>query len=553
MSQARSEKMNKVVALCKRRGFLFQSSEIYGGINGFWDYGPLGVELKRNVRDAWWHDMITRHNNLMTPAGAPQSFNMVGVETSIIMHPQVWKNSGHFDLFCDMMVDCKKCRSRYRVDHVNVAVLINDSTGEKVAADFFVADPETGIAAMSRKQTDRLEKHGGGEKCHIEFTTLDVYLKSKPDLDNPHFKPTCPKQECKGELTAPREFNLMFKTTLGALGGEEDAAFLRPETAQGMFVNFKNVVDSSRVKIPFGIAQIGKSFRNEITPRNFTFRSREFEQMEMEFFCHPKESFEWYTYWRDRRYNWYIKLGISKDNLILREHSQDELAHYSVGTADLEYAFPFLDEGKYGELEGVAHRGDFDLRSHMEGKLVKNSEGQLVPELTAEGQPKYRGSGKDLNYFDDQTRERFVPHVIEPAAGCDRATLAFLCEAYFEDQQPDEDGKMQERVMMKLHPKLAPVKAAIFPLIKKDGMPEKANELYMQFKEAGISAQFDQQAAIGRRYRRQDEIGTPFCITIDGDTMSNGTVTIRDRDTLKQDRLPMNEVLDEVLRRMRQA
>ena len=489
MSESRSDVMDKIVALCKRRGFLFQSSEIYGGINGFWDYGPLGVELKRNVRESWWRDMITTHNSITAPEGAPQAFNMVGLETSIIMHPQVWKCTGHYDLFHDMMVDCKTCKSRFRQDHIPT-----------------------------------------------------IPCPNKPS------KTVGTHDDCS--LTDPREFNLMFKTTLGALGGEDDTAFLRPETAQGMFLNFKNVVDSSRVKIPFGIAQIGKSFRNEITPRNFTFRSREFEQMEMEFFCYPDESKKWYQYWRDRRYNWYINLGISKDNLILREHLPEELAHYSVGTADLEYAFPFLEEGSYGELEGIAHRGNFDLRSHMEGKLVKDDEGNLVVEQNEEGQPKYKGSGKDLQYFDDQTRERYLPHVIEPAAGCDRATLAFLCEAYFEDKQPDEKGKMQERVVMKLHPKLAPVKAAIFPLIKKEGMPEIAANIFKSFKEAGINVQYDQQGAIGRRYRRQDEIGTPYCITVDGDTLSDNTVTIRDRDTLEQDRVPIDKILDEVTSRL---
>lgn len=486
---AAENRMDKIVALAKRRGFIFQSSEIYGGLNGFWDYGPLGVELKRNVRQAWWSDMITEHDEIAVAPGAPSSFDMVGVETSIVMHPQVWKVSGHYDLFHDMMVDCRECKARFRQDHIPTS------------------------------------------QCPL-----------KPSK--------APGQHDKCQLTTPREFNLMFKTTLGALGTEEDAAFLRPETAQGMFVNFKNVCDSSRVKLPFGVAQIGKSFRNEITPRNFTFRSREFEQMEMEFFCHPNQSLAWYQYWRDRRYNWYIKLGISTSKLILREHAKEELAHYSVGTADLEYAFPFLEAGSFGELEGVAHRGDFDLRSHSEGKLCKK-DGQLVVELGADGKPKHPGSGKDLTYFDDQLRERFVPHVIEPAAGCDRATLAFLCEAYHEDQQPDEKGAMQERVVLKLHPKLAPVKVAVFPLIKKDGMPEKAAEIYREFKQAGVAVQYDQQAAIGRRYRRMDEIGTPFCVTIDGETAASETVTIRDRDTLEQIRLPVKEVVSYVQARLK--
>ena len=482
--------MDQVVALAKRRGFIFQSSEIYGGLQGFWDYGPLGVELKRNVREAWWRDMITLHDETAVPSGAPRPFQMTGVETSIIMHPQVWKSSGHYDLFHDMMVDCKECKARFRADHLS---------------------------------------------------TSDCPLKPSKH----------PGEHDKCRLTEPREFNLMFKTVIGALATEEEGgAFLRPETAQGMFVNFKNVLDSSRVKIPFGIAQMGKSFRNEITPRNFTFRSREFEQMEMEFFCHPSESRQWYEYWRNRRMQWYASLGITSDNLKLREHAADELSHYSVGTADIEYAFPFLEAGEYGELEGVAHRGDFDLRSHMEGKLVKDESGCLVVEQTADGQPKYRGSGKDLTYFDDQTRERFIPHVIEPAAGADRATLAFLCEAYFEDEQPDEKGELQKRTVLRFHPRLAPVKAAVFPLIKKDGMPEAATDIFRRLKAAGIVSFYDQQGAIGRRYRRQDEIGTPYCITVDGETASDGKVTLRDRDSLEQVRIPVAEIVDAVRERL---
>ena len=482
--------MEKIVSLCKRRGFVFQSSEIYGGNQGFWDYGPLGTDLKRNVREAWWKDMVGAGDpNLPDPA-APQPFSIVGIESALIMHPQVWKCSGHFDLFADKMVDCRECKGRFRADHI--------------------ATIECPI-----KPSKMVGKH---EKC---------------------------------SLTEPRDFNLMLETNIGAVASESNRAFLRPETAQGMFVNFKNVCDSSRVKIPFGIAQIGKSFRNEITPRNFTFRSREFEQMEMEFFCHPQESFVWYQYWRDRRFSWYTRHGIKSENLQLRDHAKEELAHYSVGTADVEYAFPFLAEGEFGELEGVAHRGDFDLRSHMEGKLKLGADGQLAVELGPDGQPKYRGSGKDLSYFDDQTRERFTPHVIEPAAGADRTTLAFLCEAYHEDQAPDEKGVMQTRIVMRLHPKLAPVKAAVFPLVKKDGQPEQALAIYRDLKEAGVAVNYDAQAAIGRRYRRQDEIGTPWGITVDADTVKDGCVTIRDRDTLKQDRLPVKDVVDEILRRLR--
>ncbi|MBL8851100.1 MAG: glycine--tRNA ligase [Planctomycetaceae bacterium] len=545
----RSALMDKVVALCKRRGFIFQSSEIYGGLNGFWDYGPLGVELKRNVRNAWWQDMVGSNDPWTVPDGAPTAYHMVGVETSIIMHPQVWKCSGHYDMFVDKMVDCRESKSRYRVDHVK-GRWIEGKVGDAAPARLFltaVADgPELDAALTQRalklfgmrsKEADKLQWQS--ESTSLATLSFEQYGSViGPEATQP------------GTLTAPRDFNLMFKTILGALGTDADAAFLRPETAQGMFVNFKNVCDSTRVKVPFGIAQIGKSFRNEITPRNFTFRSREFEQMEMEFFCHPSQSRQWYEYWRDFRYNWYVNLGIKSDRLQLRDHAQDELSHYSVGTADVEYAFPFLDEGEFGELEGVAHRGDFDLRSHMEGKLVKDAGGNLVVEQTASGEPKYRGSGKDLAYFDDQTREKFVPHVIEPAAGADRATLAFICEAYAEDSAPDDKGQMQTRVVMRFHPRLAPVKAAVFPLVKKDGQPEQAREIYLALKRAGIAAAYDEQAAIGKRYRRQDEIGTPWCFTVDNQTLVDGTVTLRERDSLEQTRIPATDVVAEVQRRL---
>lgn len=479
--------MDKLVSLCRRRGFLFQSSEIYGGLNGFWDYGPLGVELKRNIKEAWWRDMVTAHNELARPPGAPSTYEMVGLDCSIIMHPQVWKVSGHYDLFHDMMVDCRECQGRWRADHLQ--------SGE-----------------CPRKPSKR---PGEFEKC---------------------------------QLTEPREFNLMFKTIVGAMGGEEDTAFLRPETAQGIFVNFKNVTDSTRVKIPFGIAQIGKSFRNEITPRNFTFRSREFEQMEIEFFCHPNSSRKWYEYWRDRRMAWYTGLGLAEGRLRLRDHAADELSHYSTGTGDIEYAFPFLAEGEFGELEGVAHRGDFDLRSHMEGKLDPKTN-PLTVELGPDGKPLYKGSGRDLTYRDEVSNERFTPHVIEPSAGADRATLAFLCEAYHEDQAPNDKGDMQTRTVMKFHPRVAPVKAAVFPLVKKDGMPEAAKEIYTALKRRWVVF-YDEKGAVGRRYRRQDEAGTPYCITVDGQTLQDGTVTIRDRDTLEQWRVKSADVVEEIARRV---
>jgi glycyl-tRNA synthetase len=473
--------MEKLISLSKRRGFIFQSSEIYGGIGGFWDYGPLGVELKRNIKEAWWRDMVTSHDDTTPSPGAPSTYEMVGLDTSIIMHPQVWKVSGHFDLFHDMLVDCRTCKARFRADHLS-------------------------SSECPRKPS----KHPGQHE-------------------------TC-------DLTEPREFNLMFKTNVGALFDPSSAAYLRPETAQGIFVNFRNVLDTSRVKLPFGIAQIGKSFRNEITPRYYTYRSREFEQMEIEFFCHPTESRLWYQYWRDRRFQWYVALGLTSEKLRLRDHGAEELSHYSVGTADIEFAFPFLPQGEYGELEGVAHRGDFDLRSHTLGKLVRQGDSFAV-ELDEEGKPRYPGSGRDLAYTDDRTKERFIPHVIEPSAGADRAMLAFLCEAYTEDLIPDLDGVLQPRVVLKFHPRLAPIKVAVFPLVKRDGMPEIAQEIYRQLKRSW-NVYYDESGSVGRRYRRQDESGTPFCVTVDSQTLSDQTVTVRDRDTTQQERVSIQELVD---------
>ena len=533
-------RMDKIVSLAKRRGFIFQSSEIYGGLNGFWDYGPLGVSLKRNVKDAWWRDMVAGHDELATLSGAPSPYEMTGLDCTIIMHPQVWKCSGHFDLFHDWMIDCRESKRRYRYDHLHGRWASH--RGKKVfvttEASGDEAVPETTARAqkffgLRAKQVDEIEWGGGLESLEQAIAAGSATLADTlgPDAGTP------------GSLTAPREFNLMFETRIGALAGDDDdRAFLRPETAQGIFVNFKNVLDTSRVRVPFGIAQVGKSFRNEITPRNFTFRSREFEQMEIEFFCKPADSAEWYRFWRDRRWKWYLGLGLTEGRLQLREHGKDELSHYSVGTADIEYAFPFLAEGEFGELEGIAHRGDFDLRSHMEGKLVRK-DGELVVEMGPDGKPRHRGSGKDLSYFDDISRERYVPHVIEPSAGADRGTLAFLCDAYHEDEVPDEDGKPRSRTVMKFHPRLAPVKAAILPLVKKDGMPEVGIELYRALKPH-MACQYDEKGSVGRRYARQDEAGTPWCLTIDGQTLTDKTVTLRDRDSLVQSRVPIADVVD---------
>ncbi len=443
--------MDKLVSLCKRRGFIFPSSEIYGGINGFWDYGPLGVELKRNIKEAWWKDNISGHDAFEVASDAPSAFDMVGLDCAIIMNPKVWEASGHVGGFSDPMVDCKTdgCKGRFRSDHL----------------------------ATSACPLKPSKAPGEFEKC---------------------------------ELTEARAFNLMFETNIGAVVEDASKAYLRPETAQGIFVNFKNVCDTGRVKLPFGIGQVGKSFRNEITPRNFIFRSREFEQMEIEFFCRPEEASAWYAFWRKRRFQWYIDHGLRGDRLVLRDHDPEELAFYSTATADIEYAFPF----GVSELEGIAHRGDYDLNQHI------------------------KFSGKDLSYFDEERKQRFIPHVIEPSAGADRATLAFLCEAYVEDEVGGET-----RTVMKLHPRLAPIKAAIFPLVKKDGMPERALAVYRDLKRH-FNVFYDEKGAIGRRYRRQDEAGTPFCVTIDGQTATDGTLTIRDRDSCRQWRSPAARVVE---------
>jgi len=476
--------MAKFAKFCKDNGFIFQSSEIYGGLNGFWDYGPLGVELKRNVKEAWWLDMV--RNPPPGPDG--KEIRMVGLDCSIIMNPKVWVASGHVGGFSDPMVDCKTCKARFRADQI-------------------------AGAACPRKPS----------KAPGQF------------------------EEC--QLTEPRAFNLMFQTYVGAVQDADSVAYLRPETAQGIFANFKNVLDSTRLKLPFGIAQVGKAFRNEINPRNFTFRSREFEQMEIEFFCHPAESMKWYEYWRDLRKNWYSRLGIKSDNLRPREQGKDELAHYSIGTTDIEYLFPFSDEPQ--ELEGVAHRGAFDLTAHATHSGLGEKLGYFDQDAWMADAPQRSTNSfeqwlKTANPSKEQVEKyKFVPHVVEPSAGADRFTLAVLCEAYTEDKVPDAGGKMEERIVMRFHPRLAPTKAAIFPLVNKDGMPEKALALYRELKPH-FNVFYDDKGAVGRRYRRQDEVGTPFCITIDGDTMKDDTVTIRDRDTLQQRRINIAQVKGEI-------
>jgi glycyl-tRNA synthetase len=528
-------RMKNVVSLCRRRGFIFQSSEIYGGLNGFWDYGPLGVELKKNVKDAWWRDMVTGHNELVALPDAPSAYSMRGLDSSIIVHPQIWKNSGHYDLFCDFMVDCRESKKRYRYDQVRGAWV--EGKGRRVfVATVAEADDEIADVRQRALKFFNLREKQADQLAFQPLQALAEITDKASVLG--------PDATALGTLTEPRKFNLMFATHIDPVAGADSEAFLRPETAQGIFVNFKNIINSTRVRIPFGVGQIGKSFRNEITPRNFTFRSREFEQAEIEFFCHPASSWEWYQYWRNRRMKWYSDLGLCSERLRLREHTSDQLSHYSVGTADIEYAFPFLPEGEFGELEGVAHRGDFDLRSHEEGKLDPNSR-PLTVEKGPDGKPKWRGSGKDLSYRDDITNERYHPHVIEPSAGIDRAVLAFLCDAYYEDQAPDEQGQMEPRVVLRLHPRLAPIKAAIFPLTKKNNMPEIARDLYAELKKQ-FNVTYEEKDSIGRRYRRQDEAGTPYCITIDSQTLDDRTVTIRERDSLVQRRSRIDDCLHEL-------
>jgi glycyl-tRNA synthetase len=518
--------MARFAKFCKDMGFIYQSSEIYGGINGFWDYGPLGVELKRNIKEAWWQDMV--RNPPPGPDG--QEIRMVGLDCAIIMNPKVWVASGHVGGFSDPMMDCKVSKKRYRADQLE-AIPVQTATGTRYFAYVTGDDDQQKAAAKKAK------KAGGTIGAAIP-------VMSQPDLKALLPQLVGPDVDEPGTLTEPRAFNLMFESHAGPIQSEENKVYLRPETAQGIFVNYRNVLDSSRLKLPFGVAQIGKAFRNEINPRNFTFRSREFEQMEIEFFCHPAESMKWYEYWRDVRKKWYTTLGIKSDNLKPREQGKDELAHYSVGTTDIEYLFPFSEEPQ--ELEGVAHRGAFDLSAHaqhsgMNEKFMYFDEERWNADAAGRSTNSFKEWLKTNPAPAEVEKYQFFPHVIEPSAGADRFTLAVLCEAYTVEQVPDAKGNPEERVVMKFHPRLAPIKAAVFPLVNRDGMQEKALELYRQLKPH-FNVFYDQSGAIGRRYRRQDEAGTPFCITIDGETMKDGTVTIRDRDTLQQQRVPMSEV-----------
>ncbi|MBI2863959.1 MAG: glycine--tRNA ligase [Chloroflexi bacterium] len=426
--------MEKIVSLCKRRGFVFQSSEIYGGLASVWDYGPLGVEMKRNIRDAWWRANIRQRDD------------MVGIEAGILMHPQVWVASGHVATFADPLVDCKVCRQRFRADQIP------------------------------------------GDRC----------------------------PNCGGELTAARMFNLMFKTFMGPVEEDASVVYLRPETAQGMFVNFLNVLNSTRKKLPFGIGQVGRSFRNEITPGNFIFRTREFEQMEIEYFVKPGTDEPLHERWIEDRFNWYLDLGMKSDNLRLRPHSVDELAHYAKACTDIEYLFPM----GWSELEGIANRADYDLQQHS------------------------KHSGKDLTYFDEESSTHFFPYVIEPAGGVDRMLLAFLVDAY--DEEPDKEGI---RVVLRLHPSLAPVKVAVLPLSRKDPLIAVAKDILGNLRKTW-SVQYDDAQSIGKRYRRQDEIGTPLCVTVDFETLNDNAVTIRDRDTMGQARIAISDLVPALSQRL---
>ncbi len=434
--------MDKIVSLAKRRGFIFQSSEIYGGINACYDYGPLGVELKRNIKDLWWRSMVYEKENI------------VGLDAAILMHPKVWEASGHVSSFTDPLVDCKVCKQRFREDEI---------------------DPEK----LKKRQ--------------------------------------CPNCGSVGSLTEARQFNLMFKTHMGPVEESASVVYLRPETAQGIYVNYKNVMHSSRLKIPFGIAQMGKAFRNEITPGNFIFRTREFEQMEMQYFVKPGDDEDTFNRWKEERMEWYIKLGIRKEKLRFRRHGKGELAHYAKAAFDIEYQYPI----GWKELEGIHNRTNYDLSRHQEY------------------------SGKDLSYFDDSTRQRYIPYIVETSAGVDRTILTCLVDGYEEEQLEKE-----KRTVLHLNPKIAPFKAAVFPLVNRDGMPEFARKIFKELK-GEFKTFYDDSGAIGRRYRRQDEAGTPFCITVDSQTLKDETVTIRNRDTMEQDRVHVGGLVDELKKRIK--
>jgi glycyl-tRNA synthetase len=449
---SRSDRLDTIVNLSKRRGFVYPSSEIYGGLRASWDYGPLGAELKNNIKQLWWRSMVTERDDI------------VGLDSSVILAREVWEASGHVTEFVDPLTECMSCHKRFRADHLIEAYEAKHGH-----------PPEDGLASLS-----------------------------------------CPNCGAKGSFTEPRMFNGLLRTYLGPVEDESALAYLRPETAQGIFINYRNVLQTSRRKIPFGIGQIGKSFRNEITPGNFIFRTREFEQMEMEFFVRPGTDEEWHQTWIDTRFAWYTDLGIRKENLRLFEHPQEDLAHYSKRTVDIEYRFDFQGS-EWGELEGVANRTDFDLTTHG------------------------RASGADMSYLDQDSGERFIPYVIEPAAGVDRAALVFLLDAYTEDEAPDAKGNMEKRTVLRFDRRVAPVKVAVLPLSRNADLSPKARDLAAALRKRW-NTEFDDASAIGRRYRRQDEIGTPYCVTVDFDTLNDQAVTVRERDSMRQDRVGIDRL-----------
>ncbi len=478
--------------MAKRKGFVFQSSEIYGGLNGCWDYGPLGVELLKNIKEEWWKAMTYRDD-------------VEGIDASILMHPKVWEASGHVENFTDPMIDCKQCKSRFRLD------VLGDSFNEK----------------KKKKAIDNLkQKINGSEEL---INKLDNIYKNPGDedpfnlvLENDKLGKmlledlNCPQCGNKNTFTDARKFNLMFKTFIGPVEDSGSVVFLRPETAQGIFVNFLNVQNASRQKLPFGIAQIGKAFRNEINTKNFLFRTREFEQMEMQFFVNPKEDTKWYVYWKEKRLEWYKSMGITPSKLRYHDHPADKLAHYAKVATDIEYEFPF----GWGEIEGIHNRTDFDLSRHEEF------------------------SGKSLKYFDEAAKEKYIPFIIETSAGASRSFMAFLIDAYYE-----EEVKGEKRAVLKFHPKLAPIKAAIFPLVNKDGMPEIAREIEVDLRKS-LKVFYDDKGAVGRRYRRQDEAGTPYCITVDNQTLDDKTVTVRERDSMEQVRISVDQLAGYILNKL---
>jgi glycyl-tRNA synthetase len=481
IAKQQNETVEKIVSLAKRRGFVFQSSEIYGGLNGCWDYGPLGVELLKNIKEEWWKAMTYRED-------------IEGLDAAILMHPRVWEASGHVENFTDPMIDCKQCKARFRVD--TLSELISDKNKEKALKEF---DPN--ILSLEGSISEKFEKilddQNNASKL-LEFVS-------------------CPQCGNKNTFTQPRKFNLMFKTFLGPVDDAANVIYLRPETAQGIFVNFLNVQNSSRQKLPFGIAQIGKAFRNEINTKNFLFRTREFEQMEMQYFCKPGTDTKHYEEWKERRIEWFKSLGMTPTKLRFHDHPKDKLAHYAKNATDIEYEFPF----GWGEIEGIHNRTDFDLSRHQEY------------------------SGKSQQYFDDETKEKFIPYIIETSAGASRSFMAFLIDAYYE-----EEVKGEMRSVLRFHPKLAPIKAAILPLVNKDGMPEIARKIEADLRPF-LRIFYDDKGAIGRRYRRMDEVGTPFCITVDTQTLQDQTVTVRERDSMEQIRISIDKLLNYLLEKLR--